>query len=240
MKAKLAVLTMCSILTILGMTVQMNPVFSAEKSFDIKEQNRWTFSKITWQLGIIFNKNEYVASFAQLAAALEDKDIPNKDKIAKFLSGSNFFGGSTILYLITDPFFPIDAYTYSKRSALGINCIASDIVFNTLKLNEYQRASKMIRQIIFPYIKELHEDLKGSSFEYFIIGLCYGSKNFMEKSEILNLKSEMLITVFSLKDIALFVEGQITDQDLIDRSAIYLSGRDDIGTSRRIKINLQN
>lgn len=236
MKFKLVVLTMLSILAILvtctsGVT---------EKSFNVEEQNQWTISKLHWDLGINFKKSKYIASADQLAANLSDKTIPNKDKIAKFLSGSHHFGGSTIIYLnfIRGSSFPIDAYTYSKRRALGINCIASDTVFNTLKLNEYQRASKMITQILFPYVKDLHENLKGSSFAYFIVGLCYGSKNFVDDSSVNKLQSEMLITIFAEKDITLFVDGQITDQDLIDRSVIYLSGRDD-WNSRRIKINLQ-
>jgi hypothetical protein len=236
MKVKLVVLVLFSTLTVFATTI----VFSAEKPFGIEEQKKWTFSKIIWDLGIKHEKIENVASSAQLAETLKDKDIPHKDKIVHFLSESHYYGGSTILYLISDISFPIEVYKYSNRRALGINSIASDTVFNTLKLNEYQRASKLITQIIFPYIKKLRENLKGSSFEYFIIGLCYGSKNFLEKSEVLNLKSEMLITIFSLKDISLFAEGQITDQDLIDKSVIYLSGRDDIATSRRIKINLQN
>ena len=235
MKIKLIVFTICTIVTILGAST----VLSAEKSFNVEEQKKWTFSKIIWELGIKHNKSENVATSEQLAANLKDQTIPNKDKIAKFLSGSHYFGGSTIPYLISDSSFPIVAYTYSKRRALGINCIASDTVFNTVKLNEYQRASKLITQILFPYVKDLHENLRGSSFEYFIVGLCYGSKNFMEESDVLNLKSEMLIAIFALKDIKLFIEGQITDQDLIDKSAIDLSGRNDIATSRRIKINLQ-
>ena len=236
MKRKLVLLMVCSILASFAATT----VFSAEKPFGIEGQKTWSFSKTIWELGIQFNKSEHVATSTQLAETLKDKDIPHKDTLARFFSNSHYFGGSTILYLVSEVSFPLEVYKYSNRKALGINSLASDTVFNTLRSNEYQRASKMITQIIFPYIKELHENLKGSSFEYFIIGLCYGSKNFMEKSDALNLKSEMLITIFSLKDISLFGEGQITDQDLIDRSVIYLSGRDDIATSRRIKINLQN
>lgn len=235
MRLKIVVFLICGMLTILG----TSQVFATEKIYNMEEQKKWTFSKIIWELGIIHNKSEYVASAEQLAAKLTDQTIPSKDKIAKFLSGSHYFGGSTILYLISESSFPIVAYTYSKSLALGINCIASDTVFNTLKLDEYQRAGKVITKILFPYVKDLHNNLKGSSFKYFIVSLCYGSKNFIEESEVLNLKSEMVIAIFKFKDISLFAQGQITDQDLIDKSSIYLSGRDDIAESRRIKINLQ-
>jgi hypothetical protein len=165
MKFNIAVSVVCILITF------ATTVSSAEKPFNVVEQKMWTFSKIIWELGIKFNKKENVATSDQLATALKDKDIPHKDKIAEFLSKGQFFGGSTILYLISNSSFPIGIYNYSEQKALGINCIASSTVFNTLKLNEYQRGSKMITQIIFPYIKELHETLKDSTFEYFIIGL---------------------------------------------------------------------
>ncbi len=216
---------------------------------DTKEQPRWMMAKLSWMVGVgtasdfikrgmPLNDDQKGCVMTPQMLAKSLGDLPKKDKLTEFLTQNTYFSESDIIYPKSDSFSAVEVMAFKEKKALTICGVLTQEVLNTLKLDEYQRASRMMRQVLLPYARKLYESMGTNPYKYYIIGVCYASKNFLDDS-FMNRETEMLVFVLNSKTVALFVNGEITDQTLVNRSIVFLSSKS-VDPFRRTEIRLQN
>ena len=120
-----------------------------------------------------------------------------------------------------------------------ITDIAVETVYNTLVLTSRQRAAMIITKYISTSIKSL-KPMLNKEFGYVGIGISYGSKDFSDESNR-SIKAEYVVLLIPNNKASQFINGNITEDELIDKSDVYLSDRDmnGMGDIKKIKIVLE-
>lgn len=113
-----------------------------------------------------------------------------------------------------------------------------DNIYNTLKLTGRQRAAKVITTYILPSLKSYARAFSNSEIKYFGMTCIYGSKDFTDKSA-LALKPEFVGFIAPAKLIKKYVSGDLTEDELIEASDIYVCDRDMVAEIKKIKIVLE-
>jgi hypothetical protein len=119
---------------------------------------------------------------------------------------------------------------------LTIKDVASDHVFNTLKVTPKQRAGKIISSIVLPICEDFYLFFKGDDPDYLSVVLAYGSKSFLDQDA--RPDAEVVVFLVPVPDLRQFYSHKITDDALLDKAEIYLSDRDS-SALRRVKISLE-
>jgi hypothetical protein len=116
--------------------------------------------------------------------------------------------------------------------------VFSDNVYNTLRTTAKTRASKIIASMILPSMKAFYNSFGTTDIKYYGMVVAYGSKDFSKEGNVLNLRAEVVSLIVSAQTCKKFVEGIITDDELINASEIYSQDRD-VKHLKRIKVNLE-
>ena len=151
----------------------------------------------------------------------------NSGSIKKMLNGFNYFGdghhGSFFCHLIK---FPVQfATNVDGGLTLAVSPFYDDNVYNTLRNSAKQRAAKVIQDYILPALSELKDSYTNAGIKYFSFSTIFGSKDFSNPDNILNLKSEYVNVVASYANIKIFLDSQITEQQFISMCDVYSSDR---------------
>lgn len=133
--------------------------------------------------------------------------------------------------------FPFVLYSVNKQPALIFSWISSDSVYNTLRLSARERAAKEFHASIVPVLIEMSQQLSDTSFGYYGASVVYGSKDFTEEDS--TAKADALMVVASSEDCRKTAKAEITEQELADRSQIYLMERQGGGNILRVKIQVE-
>jgi hypothetical protein len=160
----------------------------------------------------------------------------NRDSIIDYV-GSNPFLGSEPFYYIKEPEKIFSFVQYKDKIYILIDAIGVGTIFNTLRVKPKERAKKIFDQYAVEALSGLSsKSLKG--LEGAIIVIAYGSKNFLDKDEFLNLKAEAILVISSFDNIRRFKNGDIDDQEFTKNAIVFLSDRDR-HDARRINLSSQ-
>lgn len=164
---------------------------------------------------------------------------PNLERV---FSGFKIFGSNELAEFLYSKGIEIPVrFCTSRDTLLSVifTGIAVGKLLNTLKLTSKQRASKIITEYILPSLNKISEPFVNTKIQYIGITCLFGSKDFLDKSP-LAIKPEYLALLVPLKLISDFINGKITDQELLDSSDVYVNDRDmNISQIKKIKVTLE-
>lgn len=149
------------------------------------------------------------------------------DNIAKFLPNSS---KRPIPFRFADN---------NGKKCVILSDIASSSVYNTLRSTSTSRASTVLISCIIPKIRFFYQAFEQTDFEYFGFIIFYGSKDFSEKSDVLNLKAEMLALIIPKDKCLQFIDGLITESEFIGNCDVYLTDRDMMFDYKKIKPQIE-
>lgn len=101
--------------------------------------------------------------------------------------------------------------------------IEQDIVYNTIQLNQAERTARTIESIINNNIKRVSKAIDGSDIDGIQIETEVYFKDFI-KDRYSNAGSEKLQIYFPLDAVKQWIEADITNQQLIDKSIVLVNG----------------
>jgi hypothetical protein len=121
---------------------------------------------------------------------------------------------------------PVRFARRDTTTTLIITGIASESVYNTLQTTSKSRAAVVIQSMIIPTLRYFVEAFHGSGVGRYGMCVTYGSKDFLDQTSYRSLEPETVAFVTPATAAARFVGGQITEDELLDASDVYLSDRD--------------
>lgn len=104
--------------------------------------------------------------------------------------------------------------------------MASPTMYNTIRTTSRSRAAKVLTSCLIPNVSYLYEAFEKSDIAFLGLTIVFGSKDFSVKSDVMNLKPEMLAFVCPREKCKQFIEGIITESEFIDASDVYITDRD--------------
>lgn len=204
--------------------------------------------KSKWSLAFEYSHKDYtpkghLATDIQLLQSAmdtkEDKKLtPYVETLHNLLLALDTLGKDKAYFLVEKDEIPFSIINYNGKKSIMIYSLGVPSVYNTFKLTAKERASKVILSNIIPALKNIDKILNKSDFKYYMLFLTFGSKDFTKSDDQDNLKAETIQMIIAKSECRKFVDNQLTDQELVDKSIILLSDRDN-DDFMRIKVNLQ-
>lgn len=208
------------------------------------------FMRMGWELAG-FDKDHVPKSSKE---ALEDfiKSLNEKDKtkegtwglkyekdVKRVFDNLKLIGGDWGKFVCSRTLGPVRFAQKGDGVVFLLTKVCSNNIYNTLRTNAKSRASKIITSMVLPSMKAFYDSLGSTDIKYYGMVVAYGSKDFSkEADDLFNLRAEVVCLVVHAKTCKKFVEGIITDDELINASEIYLQDRD-VKHLKRIKVNLE-
>lgn len=162
----------------------------------------------------------------------------HREALVKLFKNFNLVGGQLgrFVYLKSD--IPVRFALKDNALTMLITGVASEYTYNTLRTTAKSRAAKTIESMILPSLKDFNEVFASSDIKYFGMVVVYGSKDFLKKSRVLNLKAEVVAFVVASDKCKKFIEGKITQEELVNDADVYLCDRDMGMSIKKVKISL--
>lgn len=134
---------------------------------------------------------------------------------------------------------PVQFGLYSDSAlSLIISGAYIDNVYNTLKLTSKQRATKVLTTYILSSLKSYAKSFNDNEIKYFGMTCIYGSKDFSDESPLAT-KAEFLAFIAPVSLIRKYVSGDLTEDELVNTSDIYVCDRDMVTDIKKIKIIIE-
>jgi len=111
------------------------------------------------------------------------------------------------------------------RKALVLTGLASTTVYNTLQSTDRSRAALVISSKILPALKKLEPLFDIPDFKYIGLMAVYASKNFVNRSDVLNLEAETVSLIAPTALASQFAKGDLTEDELVAASDVFLVDR---------------
>ncbi|MBU0711731.1 hypothetical protein KJ762_09165 [bacterium] len=162
-----------------------------------------------------------------------------QNEIKKLFDHFGLIGLNLGLFLYHDKELPIRLANIDGKICLLITKVATDNVYNTLRTTAKSRAAKVLTSSILPSLQYFYNSFKDTDIAYYGMIFSYGSKDFLDKSVALNLMAEALCLIISKDNCRKFVNGEITETNLLDSSYIYISDRDTTIGFKRIEVKIE-
>jgi hypothetical protein len=158
--------------------------------------------------------------------------------VRKILGNLELIGDDWGRFVCSSTLTPVRFAQKGDGIVFLVTKVFSDNVYNTLRTTAKTRASNIISSMILPSMKAFYNSFGSTDIKYYGMVVAYGSKDFSKEGNVLNLRAEVVSLIVSAQTCKKFVEGIITDDELINASEIYLQDRD-VKHLKRIKVNLE-
>lgn len=151
------------------------------------------------------------------------KSIYNDLYFVKFISDDNFI--SPRFALLED------------EKVFIITGILSEKQFNTINTSSRSRAAKIFESDIIPTLGKFYEKIFiNSDIKNIGLSVTYGSKDFLDNYST-SMKAETLTFISTTRMCKEYFNGEITEDEFLDKSNIFLSDRDMV--TKKIKLNIE-
>ena len=122
---------------------------------------------------------------------------------------------------------------------LMLKNIISPNKYNTIRLDSKQRAAKTISSAILSSLQHFRVLFSNKEINYYGMIVGYGSENFLNQGKYnSDLMAEAVGVIVSADQCKRFVNGEITDDELIDSTDVYVADRDMMSGFKKIKLRL--
>jgi len=195
-----------------------------EIPFDLILGNMLSFNKVQYNIFVLKNqleekdaKNMFISDLSQYLDSFK-----YKDQLKNIFDSLILGNGQKPKYLKLDP---VRIIPYKNKKCILIN-IVSENTYNTLRTSSNSRYADVLRACVIPNLSMFSEINNSEDIAYFGFIVTYGSANFIEEKVSPNLKAESGCIIINWNDRKKFVEAEISENELLARSGIYLSDRD--------------
>ena len=165
--------------------------------------------------------------------------VKHRDNLVRLFQEFKLVGTQLGEFVYLRGTIPVRFALKDNSLTLLITGVASEYTYNTLRTTAKSRAAKIIESMILPSLKNIHEFFSSSDIKYFGMVVVYSSKDFSKKSRVLKLKAEVVSLVIASDKCKQFVEGKITQEDLVDSADVYLFDRDMVTGIKKVKVSLE-
>ena len=213
----------------------------------------WT-TKTNWNLTVNYHDERYPPKGADRATADIDAviDIRRKERAAKETRPGTidewdliekYRADITKLFSVSGPLLytglPVGFALKDNGITLILESLGSANVYNTLRLDSKQRATKEIQETVLPAIKRFAV-VDSTDIKNFGVVVAYGSKDFSDESEVGNLEAEIVALVASSETTKKLAAAELTEEEFVDAADVYLMDRDTIKELRKIKVSIDD
>lgn len=212
-----------------------------------------TFGTTTWSLSIQYKSAGYEAithedfakaldAFAEYSPQSECQQAQtHKTEMKEAFKWFTLYCDNIAAFLPNTSKRPVP-FRFADKN--GKKCVimtdmASSSVYNTLRSTSSSRASKVLTSCFIPKVKYLYQAFESTDFAYFGFTIVYGSKDFSEKSDALNLKAEMLAFVAPRDKCKQFIEGSLTESEFVEGCDVFLTDRDMMFDYKKVKLKVE-
>ena len=263
MKSNVACLFFLSLLAPLFVFSQVENVKSANPNLmGVKDViGIANFDRTTWSLYAQYKNVEYAPTkseevikdidtfllkrptFNERKGQMKEFDLINKYRniIDTTFQGLGLLGGDQLgEFLYTKNLsLPVHFGLYGDTAlSFIVSSTFIDNVYNTLKFTARQRAAKVVTTYILPSLKSFTRAYTGKEIKYFGMTCVYGSKDFSNNGA-LSTKAEFVAFIAPVNKIRQYVNGDITEDELIAIADIFVCDRDMVAEIKKIKIDLE-
>jgi hypothetical protein len=109
--------------------------------------------------------------------------------------------------------------------ALIVGAIRVDSVYNTLRLPDRARAGKVATEYLIPTLRRVPSELYNGRVSYIGVYAVYGKRDFSDEAS--SPKGEFLAVVAPVSAIKQLSASEITNEDFVSRSDVYLGDSND-------------
>lgn len=117
------------------------------------------------------------------------------------------------------PKFPITFVRQPERVCCLVKGVHIDTVFNTNRSTDRSRAAQIAVKYVLPALADLSRAFSGSNVDRYGFAITYGAQDFVQKDPV---RGETLCVCADRAAIEQFDAAEITDQQLFDRSDVFL------------------
>jgi hypothetical protein len=129
-----------------------------------------------------------------------------------------------------------------EARCLIVPTLAVPTVYNTLRTEDRERATKVATSIAIPALRALAsiDGLQSSGVTCVGVGVSYASKNFASKLGLDSMpKTEYVGVVASIADLQLFAAGELAEEELLGRSDVFLQDRTMIAEVKKVMMGVR-
>lgn len=125
------------------------------------------------------------------------------------------------------------------KLVFALTGVATNNVYNTLRLSVKQRAANILSSVSFPLAESIYIFLlsKQTGIDYLALSVSYGSRNFLDKDA--HPDCEVIVFVAPTEALKQFVGKKITGDDLLEKSEVFAIDKDSFPSIRKIKVVLE-
>ncbi len=160
-----------------------------------------------------------------------------KDNFINLFDELNFLGSSKAYFIYGDNEMPVRIAKFLDEDCILITRVAIDNVYNTLRNSARERAASVLSSYVLPTLYIIYNNLHKTDIHYYGIIVTFGSKNFLGSD--FSLKAESVCLIVQDDVCGKFVNGEITENELIDASHIFMSDRDMISGFKKVKLEIE-
>lgn len=123
------------------------------------------------------------------------------------------------------------------KLVFALTGVASDKVYNSVRLSVKQRAANILSSVIFPLAQSIDLFFKQTGIDYLALAVSYGSKNLSDEGA--HPDGEVIVFVAPIEAIRQFGNHKITGDELLEKSEVYVGDKDSAPGVRKIKVVLE-
>jgi len=170
---------------------------------------------------------------AQLQYQLFKVYLPN---ITSIFQNIGMFGSEVGTFLLDDLSAPQAFATKAGGTVLVLTTLAATEPLETRNSTAKTRAVDIMSTRMIPVLREMDKVLRDSDLVFYGVCFTYGSRSNSDESSMKWPEPEMLAVIVPRDVLHQFVEGQITDNDLLAKCEMYLSDRDARFNLQRVQL----
>jgi hypothetical protein len=164
--------------------------------------------------------------YSNIEKLFDKLGLMGSDQLGQFL----FFKGVNL---------PIKFALYgTTETSVIVQNVYIDNVYNTIQLTSKQRATRVMTGYILPELASIAEAFPGEEIKYYGMTCIYGSKDFTDKSKFA-LRGEFVGFIAPSKIIKQYIAGDITEDDLVSASSIFISDREMVSGIKKVSIVIE-
>jgi hypothetical protein len=221
---------------------------TAKERLDLKLAKSYvTTAKLTWSLAFELSQPNYAPVKAEGVSSLIDAGDVNdltfaslkgyETAVKHLLKRLTLVNGDYLYFLTDGKHSPIMIADDDAGKCLVV-IAATDTVYNTLRSSTKQRAAKVLSAYNLPILREAAKTFEGPALKQLAVFVIFGSKDFSSDS-VLNEKPEAVAIISGATALRQFMNAEITDQDLADRSTLLVSDRDSVVDLLRVRLTIE-
>lgn len=170
-----------------------------------------------------FPKYQFDAIFAQYPSRAKYLTESLQTSIRSFYRNIGFVEDVSVVKSLMCPNFAVNS---ANDTCVYVGSFSLELSFNSLRTSALERAKSAIDRVIFPIIQKTIDDLTNMGHPYVMIAVGYGVKDFSDKYS--SGDGACVMCIFSIKDLKDFAGLELSQEELLHRSSVYVKDTGEI------------